>query len=50
MLENLILEGYNSKTAGSAKFAEPPLQGRLAPVSFHRKNIRLHVSRYQGHS
>jgi putative transposase len=42
------MNGYNSKTAGSAKFAEPPLQRRLDPMDFRRKNIRLHPTRYRG--
>jgi putative transposase len=42
------LQAYNSKTAGSAKFAESPLQERLVAMSFRRKNIRLHPIHYQG--
>jgi putative transposase len=38
----------NPKTAGSAKFAEPPLQRRLPRMDFRRKNIRLHPSRNRG--
>jgi len=48
MLEFRVVEAYNSKTAGSAKVAEPPLQKRLIAMSFRRKNIRLHPIHYQG--
>jgi putative transposase len=48
ILENRPLRMYNSKTAGSAQIAEPPLQRRLKLMRFRRKNIRLHPTRYRG--
>ncbi len=50
ILENRAFRGYNSKTAGSAQIAEPPLQRRLVAMRFRRKNIRLPAISYRGHA
>ena len=46
-MEYRTLNEYNSRTAGSAQFAEPPLQ-RFATMQFRRKNIRLNAINYRG--